>query len=126
MTSIYPNPWKKKNYVPDVYFINDKNERVYVHAHYSIICEELQKLGIETKHITISDLLTRFNPLLVVKHNEIVRDINYLEHVRTYNEFHNKIRVLHLSIIEVAFHLYEYDPELMPCDIKKIFQRKYK
>lgn len=126
MTSIYPNPWKKKNYVPDVYFINDKNERVYIHAHYSIICEELQKLGIETKDSTISDLLPQFNPLLKEKHNEIVQDINYLDHLRTYSAFHNRIRVLYLSIIEVAFYLYEYDAEKMPSDIRKIFQSKYK
>ena len=126
MTSIYPNPWKKKNYVPDVYFINDMNERVYVHAHYSIICEELQKLGIETNQITISDLLTRFNPLLEEKHKKMVKDIKYLDQLREYNAFHNKIRVLYLSIIEVAFYLYEYDAERMPCAIKKIFQSKYK
>ena len=126
MTSIYPNPWKKKNYVPDVFFINDVNQRVYVHSHYSIICEELQKLGIDTKDITISELLTRFDPLLTIKHNEIVKDINYLDHLRSYSAFHNKIRVLRLSIIEVAFHLYEYDAVRMPCDIKKIFERKYK
>lgn len=126
MKSIYPNPWKKRNYVPDVFFINDKNQRVYVHSHYSIICEELQKLGIDTKDISISDLLTRFDPLLTIKHNEIVKDINYLNHLRNYWEFHNKIRVLRLSIIEVAFHLHEYDAVRMPCDIKKIFQSKYK
>jgi hypothetical protein len=126
MTSIYPNPWKKKNYVPDVFFINDENQRVYVHSHYSIICDELQKLGIDTKDITISDLLTRFDPLLVIKHNEIVKDINYLDHLRTYNAFHNKIRVLHLSIIEVAFHLYDYDADQMPSDIEKLFLSKYK
>jgi hypothetical protein len=126
MTSIYPNPWKKKNYVPDVFFINDVNQRVYVHSHYSIICEELQKMGINTKDITILDLLTRFNSLLAEKHKKMVKDITYLDQLREYNAFHNKIRVLYLSIIEVAFHLYDYDAEQMPCDIKKIFQSKYK
>lgn len=126
MTSIYPTPWKKKNYVPDKYFINDKNKRVHVHAHYSIICEELQKLGIDTKHITISDLLTRFNPLLEEKHSAMVKDSTYLDQLRAYNAFHNKIRVLYLSIIEVAFYLYDYDAERMPGDIKLLFQRKYK
>ena len=126
MTSIYPNPWKKKNYVPDVYFINDENQKVFVHSHYSIICEELQKLGINTKDITILDLLTRFNPLLAEKHKKMVKDITYLDQLREYNAFHNKIRVLYLSIIEVAFYLYDYDAERMPWDIKKIFQSKYK
>ena len=117
--------FKKQNYINDVYFVNDKDEKVYVHCDYKIIINELTKLGIYSSDATIDGLIEKLNPLLESKYNAIVKDKNYLEQIRSYNEFHNKIRVLYLSILDVSFYLYDYKESKMHCKLKKVFTSKY-
>jgi hypothetical protein len=117
--------FKKQNYVNDVYFVNDKNEKVYMHCDYKIIINELTKLGIYSSDATIDELIEKLNPLLESKFNAIVKNENYLEQVRSYNEFHNKIRVLYLSMLDVSFYLYDYKESKMPSKLKKVFTSKY-
>lgn len=116
----------KQNYINDVYFINDENEKVYVHCDYKIIINELTKLGIYNSNSTIKEIMDKFNLLLVEKHAALVRDRTYLCQLRSYNEFHNKIRVLYLSMLEVRFYLYDYDAAKMPTELKKLFTCKYR
>ena len=123
-TSITPE-YKKKEYINDVYFVNDKDEKVYVHCDYKLIINELTKLGIYSSDATIDELIEKLNPLLESKFNAIVKDKNYLEQIRSYNEFHNKIRVLYLSMLDVSFYLYDYKESKMPSKLKKVFTRKY-
>jgi hypothetical protein len=123
-TSITPE-YKKKEYINDVYFVNDKDEKVYVHCDYKLIINELTKLGIYSSDATIDGLIEKLNPLLESKFNAIVKDKNYLEEIRSYNEFHNKIRVLYLSMLDVSFYLYDYKESKMPCKLKKVFTSKY-
>jgi hypothetical protein len=115
----------KQNYINDVYFINDENEKVYVHCDYKIIINELTKLGIYNSNSTIEEIMDKFNLLLVEKHAALVRDRTYLRQLRSYNEFHNKIRVLYLSMLEVRFYLYDYDAAKMPTELKRLFTCKY-
>lgn len=117
--------FREQNYVNDIYYINEHNEKIYVHCHYKIIINELTKLGIYNSEITIDALIEKFDPLLKSKFAAIVKDENYLTQIRNYNAFHNKIRVLYLSILGVAFHLYDYDETKMPCQLKRIFTSKY-
>ncbi len=119
------NEFKEKNYVNDVYYVNENNEKIYVHCHYKIIINELTKLGIYNSEITIDALIEKFNPLLKSKFATIVKDENYLAHIRNYNEFQNKIRVLYLSVLEISFYLYDYDATKMPCQVKRLFISKY-
>ena len=123
-TNITPE-YKKKDYINDVYFVNDKDEKVYVHCDYKIIINELTKLGIYSSDATIDELIEKLNPLLESKFNAIVKNENYLEQIRSYNEFHNKIRVLYLSMLDVSFYLYDYNECKMPCKLKKVFTSKY-
>lgn len=116
----------KKNYVNDVYFINDENETVYVHCDYKIIIKELTKLGIYDSNSTIEEITDKFNPLLTKMFKTIVKDTTYLNQIRQYNEFHNKIRVLYLSMLEVWFYLYDYDATKMPSRLKSLFTCKYR
>ena len=116
----------QKNYINDVYFINDENEKVFVHCDYKIIINELKRLGIYNCNCTIEEIMDKFNPLLAEKHAAIVRDRNYLQQVRSYNEFHNKIRVLYLSMLEIQFYLYDYDAAKMPTELKRLFTCKYR
>lgn len=114
-----------QNYVEDVYFVNDKDEKVFVHCHYKIIIQELTKLGIYNSDSTIEVLLKKLDLLLYVKHITIVKNDNYREQIRNYREFHNKTRVLYLSILDVWFYLYDYNESKMPCKLRKIFTSKY-
>lgn len=116
----------KQNYINDVYFINDENEKVYVHCDYKIIINELTKLGIYNSNSTIEEIMDKFNLLLVEKHAALVRDRTYLRQLRSYNQFHNKIRVLYLSMLEVRFYLYDYDTAKMPTELKRLFTCKYR
>jgi hypothetical protein len=116
----------KQNYINDVYFINDENEKVYVHCNYKIIINELTKLGIYYSNSTIEEIMDKFNLLLAEKYAALVRDRTYLYQLRSYNEFHNKIRVLYLSILEVQFYLYDYDAAKMPSELKRLFTCKYR
>ena len=116
----------KQNYINDVYFINDENEKVYVHCDYKIIINELIKLGIYNSNSTIEEIMDKLNPLLAEKHAALVRDRTYLLQLRRYNEFHNKIRVLYLSMLEVRFYLYDYDATKMPTELKRFFTSKYR
>jgi hypothetical protein len=116
----------KQNYINDVYFINDENEKVYVHCDYKIIINELTKLGIYNSDSTIEEIMDKTNLLLAEKHASLVRDRTYLQQVRSYNEFHNKIRVLYLSMLEVQFYLYDYDATKMPSELKRLFTSKYR
>lgn len=116
----------KQNYINDVYFINDENEKVYVHCDYKIIINELTKLGIYNSNSTIEEIMDKFNPLLAEKHAALVRDSTYLHQLRNYNEFHNKIRVLYLSMLEVRFYLYDYEATKMPTELKRLFTCKYR
>ena len=116
----------KQNYINDVYFINDENEKVYVHCDYKIIINELTKLGIYNSNSTIEEIMDKFNLLLVEKHAALVRDRTYLRQLRSYNQFHNKIRVLYLSMLEVRFYLYDYDAAKMPTELKRLFTCKYR
>jgi hypothetical protein len=116
----------KQNYINDVYFINDENEKVYVHCNYKIIINELTKLGIYYSNSTIEEIMDKFNLLLAEKYAALVRDRTYLYQLRSYNEFHNKIRVLYLSILEVQFYLYDYDAAKMPSELKRLFSCKYR
>jgi hypothetical protein len=116
----------KQNYINDVYFINDENEKVYVHCDYKIIINELTKLGIYNSNYTIEEIMDKFNPLLAEKHAALIRDSNYLHQLRNYNEFHNKIRVLYLSMLEVRFYLYDYDATKMPTELKRLLTCKYR
>lgn len=116
----------KQNYINDVYFISDENEKVYVHCDYKIIINELTKLGIYNSNSTIEEIMDKFNLLLVEKHAALVRDRTYLRQLRSYNEFHNKIRVLYLSMLEVRFYLYDYDAAKMPTELKRLFTCKYR
>ena len=116
----------KQNYINDVYFINDENEKVYVHCDYKIIINELTKLGIYNSDSTIEEIMDKTNLLLTEKHASLVRNGTYLQQVRSYNEFHNKIRVLYLSMLEVQFYLYDYDATKMPSELKRLFISKYR
>ena len=116
----------KQNYINDVYFINDENEKVYVHCDYKIIINELTKLGIYNSNSSIEEIMDKFNPLLAEKHAALVRDSTYLHQLRIYNEFHNKIRVLYLSMLEVRFYLYDYNAAKMPSKLKSLFTCKYR
>lgn len=116
----------KQKYINDVYFINDENEKVYVHCDYKIIINELTKLGIYNSNSTIEEIMDKFNPLLAEKHAALVRDSTYLHQLRNYNEFHNKIRVLYLSMLEVRFYLYDYEATKMPTELKRLFTCKYR
>jgi hypothetical protein len=116
----------KQNYINDVYFINDENEKVYVHCDYKIIINELTKLGIYNSNSTIEEIMDKFNLLLVEKHAALVRDRTYLRQLRSYNKFHNKIRVLYLSMLEVRFYLYDYNAAKMPTELKRLFTCKYR
>lgn len=116
----------KQNYINDVYFINDENEKVYVHCDYKIIINELTKLGIYNSDSTIEEIMEKTNLLLAKKHASLVRDRTYLQQVRSYNEFHNMIRVLYLSMLEVQFYLYDYDATKMPSELKILFTSKYR
>lgn len=127
MSMEYDGPkFVQKNYINDVYFINDKNEKVFVHCDYKIIINELKKLGIYNCNCTIEEIMDKFNPLLAEKHAALVRDSTYLHQLRNYNEFHNKIRVLYLSMLEVRFYLYDYDAAKMPTELKRLFTCKYR
>ena len=125
MDEITPE-FRTKNYVNDLYYVNDSNEKIYVHCHYKTIINELTRLGIYNPDITINELIEKLNPLLTDKHNAIVKNKNYLEQIRSYNEFHNKIRVLYLSILDVYFYLYDYDETKMPYKLKALFTCKYR
>lgn len=116
----------QKNYINDVYFINDENEKVNVHCDYKIIINELTKLGIYNSVSTMEEIMDKFNPLLDEKQAAFVKDRTYLHQLRSYHEFHNKIRVLYLSMLEVRFYLYDYDAAKMPSELKRLFTCKYR
>ncbi len=117
--------FRAQNYVNDLYYINEDNEKIYTHCHYKIIINELTKLGIYNSEVTIDALIEKFDPLLKSKFAAIVKDENYLAQISSYNAFQNKIRVLYLSVLGVAFYLYDYDATKMPCHVKNLFTRKY-
>ena len=109
----------------NLFYINHKGERIDSNSSYKAILKEIHWLGINTSNITINDLLDELDLKLAIKHNLIVQDQTYLEQLREYSEFHNRIRVLYKHIIADAFNLYSYDEDKMPVEILRIFNSKY-
>lgn len=112
------------NYIQDQYFIDEHDQKVNVNANYKIIIRELNKLGIYNPLFTIEEIIDLMNPLLTEKFNSITRDATYLDQIRAYNAFHNKIRVLYLSLLDVQFYLYDYNASKMPDNLRKIYTNK--
>ena len=109
----------------NLFYINQKGERIDSNSSYKAILKEIHWLGINTSNITINDLLDELDLKLAIKHNLIVQDKKYLEQLKEYSEFHNQIRVLYKHILADAFNLYSYDQDKMPVEIKRIFNSKY-
>jgi hypothetical protein len=118
--------FKEQNDINEVYYVNENNQKIYVDCNYKIIINELTKLGIYHSEITIDALIEKFDPLLESKFAAIVKDEKYLIQIKDYNEFHNKIRILYLSVLAVSFYLYDYDATKMPCHVKRLFTSKYR
>jgi hypothetical protein len=108
------------------YYFNSEYRKIDCNTSYKLINQEINKLGIVTSDITISQLLIEMNKLLEVKHSKINKNILYYDQLRDYNEFNGKLRVLYKHIIEDAFNLYSYKANRMPIKTKRIFNCKYR
>lgn len=109
----------------NLFYINHNGKRIESNSPYKVILKEIHWLGINTSNITIDALLKELDVQLAIKHRQIVQDATYLEQLREYSEFHNQIRVLYKHIIVDAFNLYSYNENIMPKEIKRIFNSKY-
>ena len=109
----------------NIFFINSKGKRIDFNSHYTEIIEETNGLGIDTSEITIEELMKELDVLLAKKHSHITKDATYLNQLREYIEFHNKIRVLFKSILADAFNLYSWDENKMPIEIQRHYKCKY-
>ena len=108
-----------------IFYINNKGKRIDCDSSYKDIIIEINELGIETAEITIDELLIQLDVQLATKHSQIVCDTTYINQIKLYREFHNRIRVLYKHIIADAFNLYSYDEDKMPIEIKRIFNSKH-
>ncbi len=109
----------------NIFFFNSKGKRIDFNSHYTEIIEEINGLGIVTSDIIIDDLMKILDVLLAKKYSLITKDSTYLNQLRDYNEFQNKIRVLFKSVLADAFNLYSFDESKMPEEIKRYFNCKY-
>jgi hypothetical protein len=103
------------------FYINSENIKINIHTPYKTIIQEIQKLGIETKDISIDELYIKLDALLKAQFECTICEKDYEEQVRCYMEYHNKLRVLYLQVNEVLFNLYEYNENAMPERTKRIF-----
>lgn len=103
------------------FYINSDNIKINIHTPYKIIIQEIQKLGIETKDISIDQLYIKLDALLKEEFAGTICSVSYEDQMRNYLKFHKKLRVLYLQANEVLFNLYEYNENAMPERIKRIF-----
>jgi len=103
------------------FYINSENIKINIHTPYKIIIQEMQKLGIETKSISIDKLNKKLDALLKEEFAGTISSISYEDQMRNYLKFHKKLRVLYLQVNEVLFNLYEYNEKAMPERTKRIF-----
>ena len=109
----------------NLFYINQKGERIDFDSSYKDIIIEINELGIETAEITIDELLIELDVQLAIKHRQIVQDTTYLKQLREYSEFHNQIRVIYKHIIADVFNLYSNNEDKMPKEIQRIYNSKY-
>ena len=103
------------------FYINSENIKINIHTPYKTIIQEIQKLGIETKDISIDELYIKLDALLKEEFAGTISSISYEDQMRNYLKFHKKLRVLYLQVNEVLFNLYEYNENAMPERTKRIF-----
>jgi hypothetical protein len=102
-------------------YINSENVEINIHTPYKTIFQEIQKLGIVTKDISINQLHLKLDTLLKEEFAGTICNISYEDQMRNYLKYHKKLRVLYLQVNEVLFNLYEYNENAMPERTKRIF-----
>jgi hypothetical protein len=104
-----------------VFYINSDGNKVTCFSSFEIVNNELQKLNISTKDITINELLYVISLRIL---NEYANSIKLNQ-----NDFRNEnksvLKVLYMNIQEVAFYLYDFDTTKMPNGLRESYQYQY-
>ncbi|OYU83064.1 MAG: hypothetical protein CFE24_12965 [Flavobacterium sp. BFFFF2] len=116
---------KKVTNINEIYFINSENEKITVFSPYPKILLELKKLDIETRNVTLEELISKLCLMLVNEYERIMdAEEDYeMSEFRT-TEFYKKITVLLNHVKEVSYNLYGYNEHKMPSLIKEFYIRK--
>jgi hypothetical protein len=103
------------------FYINSKGEKVTCFSSFQVIHEELLELGINTKDLTINELLNKICKCIL---NELCLSTKLNQNF--YNsENGNILNVLLLNVREVAYNLYDFDTAKMPDELKESYQCQY-
>lgn len=112
---------KSNKFSNALFYINSSGAKVTCFSSYKIINEELLQLGINTKDLTITELLNIISKRIL---NELClsRKLNQ----NFYNsENGNILNVLLLNVREVAYNLYDFDTTKMPDELKESYKYQY-
>jgi hypothetical protein len=112
---------KSNKFSNSSFYINSKGLKVTCFSSFQVIHEELLKLGINTKDLTINELLNLISKRIL---NELClsRKLNQ----NFYNsENGNILNVLLLNVREVAYNLYDFDTTKMSDELKESYQYQY-
>ncbi|MEN9981864.1 MAG: hypothetical protein RL542_1651 [Bacteroidota bacterium] len=112
---------KSNKFSNSSFYINSKGEKVTCISSYKIINEELTHLGINTKNLSINELINIISKRIL---NEfcLSKKLNQDFHN---SENYNILKGLLLNVREVAYYLYDFDTAKMPDELKESYQYQY-
>lgn len=112
---------KSNKFSSSLFYINSSGVKVTCFSSYKIINEELLQLGINSKGLTIDELLNAISKR-ILKEYCLSRSLNQNYHK---SEKSNILNVLLINVQEVAYYLYDFDTTKMPDELKQSYQYLY-
>lgn len=104
-----------------VFYLNSDGDKVTCFSSFEMVNNELLKLDINTKDMTINELLDKVSERLL-KEYSIARKLNENFHK---TEIALILKVLYMNIQEVAYYLYDFDCAKMPNYICESYRNQY-
>lgn len=106
---------KKKTDIHSIHYYNERGEKVGVFSSYSLIKNEINLLGIETKDATIKEIHYKISQLSLDNYMQLNFEEN--NDCLTLEKNQLKYMVLLQALKELNYWLYDYNPNKMPKDI---------
>ena len=114
---------KKKTDIHSIHYYNERGEKVGVFSSYSLIKNEINLLGIETKDATIKEIHNKISQLSLDNYMQLNFEEN--NDCLTLEKNQLKYMVLLQALKELNYWLYDYNPNKMPKDIEFDYRHTY-
>lgn len=121
---LYNTRYKKKiTDIHSIHYYNERGEKVGVFSSYSLIKNEINLLGIETKDATIKEINNKISQLSLDNYMQLNFEEN--NDCLTLEKNQLKYMVLLQALKELNYWLYDYNPNKMPKDIEFDYRHTY-